>query len=359
MRYSILIVVALALGWAGHRLNAQATPYTCPTETEFLSEAPFTPETLAGILGFAHPSLEEVAQMHRSPGLRANNNYFFKITCTRLTGTETIYLILYHKPPDNPSSYEMSIRMYRLNNGIPEQTSSIGLSDTRWLHHLSTIHGFADRNFNGLPDFYILGGTGGNISDHSSFRWFELDESGTLRNITPLPNPNGFEDLNNDGVPEIYDYHGFDRPGHGYYTALSRWWQLVDGAYRLIAVDVPEFQEPTIYVRINERESGNYDAKNRMESYLNQLDIHTICDAFTVPDAGGGSPAFVLRYNLYYILMYYYGWGDVNAGWQRIQMALDFAAACPESGQKTRFQEYIDEFRAYLSQPDLLPLWNG
>jgi hypothetical protein len=359
MRYSILILVALVVGWAGHRLNAQATPYTCPTETEFLSEVPFTPENLAGILGFAHSSLDEVAAMQRYIFSRGNNNYFLKIACTQIMGTETTYVALYHPLPDSTRFDDMHIRAYRLNNGIAVQASSFDLSGTAWLHHLSTIHGFADRNFNGLPDFYIFGGTGGNGSDHSSIRWFEVDQTGTLRNITPLPNPNGFEDLNDDGVPEIYDYHGFYAPGYGYYPSVSRWWQLVDGAYRLIAVDVFDFQEPTVHVRINEREIGIYDAKNRMESYLNQLDIHTICDAFTVPDESGGSPAFVLRYNLYYILMYYYGWGDVNAGWQRIQMALDFAAACPESDQKTRFQDYIAEFRAHLSQPDLLPLWNG
>ena len=202
-----------------------AQDYVCPDETRFASDEPFTVDELAEIVGFSHPGLQAVADME-SYMFREEPYFFFDLSCTPYN--DTYYMaLLFPQYGTGVGLIVYQVRGAQILNYTYFQPYYYG-----WISHLGSISGFADRNFNGLPDFYVGGSGGGSAGFAIGMRFLEINAVGVVEDITPVGGeygPRGFDDINEDGIPELFDVQSYFVPTFEFVGVARQfvyvWWE--------------------------------------------------------------------------------------------------------------------------------------
>ncbi|MBN8594092.1 MAG: hypothetical protein J0M33_20225 [Anaerolineae bacterium] len=312
------------------------TLYACPTETEFRSETPFTRALVEDLLGFWHPLLQAVVDM---PEPFIGNIYRFYASCTTYTAGLYVSLFLQDK----------KVLVFSLNESRVTAGAIYQLTGTRWYIGFS-VSKMADRNFNGLPDWFVWGTEDGQQQNYAGLKFLEWGSDGVIYEV-PLPSieelPVGFDDIDGDGIPEVVDYLRYFIPLHPFVNADARaahaWFGLRGNRYTMVAVEVQAFSAVSYY-------RPHQDSGIAINEFLSSIQLETICEQLS--RGINYSTEYSFNERLFEILLYYQLWGKTNEGWAAIQPIWDAVALCPESEQKQFFFESIAEYGEYIAMRD-------
>lgn len=308
------------------------TPYTCPTETEFRSETPFTRVQVEDLLGFWHPLLQAVVDM--KPIEASKIQYVFDFSCTSFV--DQFYTSLF--VPDIVTT----VLAFTIIEAEVARGASYRLDTFYWMAFSMDLSQFGDRNFNGLPDWFIYGGDTGTQQISTGIRLLEWGLDGEIYEVE-LPsigmNPRGFSDFNQDGIPEVFEYFGYFIPTRPFVgaarTGLTIWYGLEGDGYTMLAVQIPSFPESAW-------RGSTGDSGGSIRYFLNNFPLEHLCDNLKV--GVGFMSDYTLNEQLYEILLYYHVWGQGEAGWTAIQPIWDQVATCPDSDSKRYFFDAIAKY---------------
>lgn len=324
------------------------TLYACPTETEFRSETPFTRALVEDLLGFWHPLLQEVADMPEYPFYTIP--YFVLSSCSLHSDRAYIALLV---PMIGPGVLTPLLTFELQGNQVTAATryefNLIGLP------HLSAIAGFADRNFNNFPDLAIWARDNGNMSENGMIL-LEWHADGIVDITPPVTDgsPNGFDDIDRDGVPELLDTNFYFVPTFETASAgvqqLRTWYRWNGIRYEMVAVQVAPFVPSHTSVidylaGLDDRyvqDSGPY-----IEDFLTAFSLQQICELVVLDDRAR-RPEEGLSARLFQILLYHQTWGHVEEGWTAIESIITVARTCPASEGKRFFFNALDGFATDL-----------
>jgi hypothetical protein len=336
----LVAIVAVAARGQGSALRAERI---CTSESKLQSEVPFTQAQVADLLGFWHPLLQEVVDMPEYPFVSLPYVYpYFVLQSCSLHG-DVVYIALYIPAIASSST----ILVFELAEG---QITAAGYSfDLMGLPHLSAISGFADRNFNGYPDMVVWANDTGNMSENPLLL-LEWGDNGIVDITPPVTDgsPNGLEDIDRDGVPELLDTNLYFIPTQQGNSALVQqlrsWFRWNGVAYEMVAVQVYPFAPSSRMVLNYMRgitvgsieDSGPY-----IEDFLNSLSLEQICELVGIDDRAV-RPEQGLSARLFQILLYHRAWNHAQEGWNAIEPITTLATTCPESAGKTFFFSALD-----------------
>ena len=347
-RWILPLVLLIFFSPASAQDAVVQTPYTCPTETEFRSETPFTQARVEDWLGFWHPLLQEVADMPEYPF--HNISYFVLSSCSLHSERAYIALLV---PMIGPDVLTPLLTFELQGNQVTAATryefNLIGLP------HLSAIARFADRNFNGFPDMVVWVRDIGTMYENPMLL-LEWRANGIVDISPPVTDgsPNGLEDIDRDGIPELLDTSFYFIPAQQTASAvvqqLRSWYRWNGVAYEMVAVQVYPFEASpgmvTDYLPgLDDRyvqDSGPY-----IEDFLTAFSLQQICELVVLDDRAG-RPEEELSALLFQILLYHQTWGDVQAGWTAIEPITTVARTCPASEGKRFFFNALDGFASDL-----------
>ncbi len=306
-------------------------PYNCPESQSLDSDTPFTLEEVEAYVGFSHPALE-LATM-TSENWSGSSNYFIDSSCT--IQNDVTYLTLIY----NVTRSDMRLQVFVIRFGRVEQQADILIpSIGTWMASSVHLTSFADRNFNQLPDVAAMGNNGGACC-LPEMVLIELTPDGELRDITPdivmlrseRLRPVEFDEIDGNGVPEIYDGGYVYAPGGSLF--LKRWWGWDGTEYRLVQVEVGNI-------------SSQWDVNNFIRYRLSE----NVCQRIIEDAQPNSSHGWRVRSRLGAVLLYYDAWSDVEAGWEVLQPVLDAATACEPTPETIEFMEAIAAFREYFAE---------
>lgn len=351
MKLTVSLLIVLLIAVFAVQLASPGTAFlqdnSCPEETYFSSETPFTLDEIQSIVGFTHPTLEDIATM--SVYTLAPPSYFFRLTCTPYRDMK--YVAILYLPP---MTSNMRLLVFQVRDGQVFNLSTYDQDLIGWLPHTVSVSKFADRNFNGLPDF-VIGGSDGAKGRNSGMRFLEMDEAGIITDITPdngRSGPSGFDEINGDGIPELYDMDFYFVPTFSSISVMVQvleiWWGWNGSAYETVRVKVQGFHEIPQNLRASNADSGSL-----IDSYLAGLTPDGICADMLEESLNAVHEP--IRWKLFHILVYYHAWGNLDAGWAKIQSVLDTVGTCEDSDGKALFFSALDEFVAYFQRADTDP----
>lgn len=337
--------------------SALAQGYACPEKIRYESDTPFTLAEIEAILDFSHPTLQEVADSPENDENRDSNfSYFVGVTCTPFNGTFYVTVIHIHEQVvDEHLRQVLYLHVFHLQSGQVLSTASRDIIGC-WLTY-TRASGFADRNFNGLPDIFITTTCGGS----SPGFWMQVIEFDSqqeiLFDITPVgfgDAPAGFNDINNDGIPEVYDYTWYYVPT--FFTDQSyyyTWLEWNGSTYERSAVNVVSFTNSNSLFSISNPPSD--DSGSYILSYLSNLSRDNVCEAIsqTAPFEYAYSSseyAREIRWKLFHSLLYYHVWDNLDMGWAHVYSITNTAENCPDSEGKTIFFEAIEAYEIYFEE---------
>jgi len=339
-RWILPLVVLIVFYPASAQDAVVQTPYTCPTETEFRSETPFTQAQVEDWLGFWHPLLQAVVDL---PEPNGGSPYTFLTSCTFNRDGVYVSVVL-----QTGQVLAFSLNSFQVIAGDSYPLSSVG-----WAF-ISKVSKFADRNFNGLPDWFVQGGDTGLQDYVERIRLLEWGNDGNIYEVS-LPAiedaiedvPVQFDDIDRDGIAEVVDILFFFIPMRGYYRSDVRgavaWFGLQGSSYEMVAVQVPAFPAESYH-------NPPQDSRQIIDEFLSNIQFDSLCESLPTNIAPLREYSFNER--LFEILLYYQLWGETEEGWAAIQPIWDAVADCPESEQKQFFFESIAEYGEYIAMRD-------
>lgn len=342
-RFVLLLLILATFGVLSTSAQESVPGYTCPDQTVFREDTPFTLEQVESLVGFSDPGLQDVVDAPIYTDA-VTPYYSFYFSCT--PQNDTTFVALLYQLPDEWTR----LRVFKLQAGeVVVEASFDRPQSAAWVYHFMGVSGFADRNFNGLPDLFV-GGSDGAKTWFSGLRILELGADGVLRDITPVggeTGPNGFADIDGDGIPELYDNYFFFVPTYPNFTVsvqrLDRWWKWNSVGHQIVAVQVSAFPNDG-----SDPMTIGLDSGKRIDAYLSELSPYQVCVDMPQErqDAYGG-----IRWYLFQILMYYFAWGKYDEGWAKIQPILLMGQNCSDSAGKQVFLGAVNDFAAHFADP--------